>query len=147
MSKMTACALDDMEYIMFQKKTVLAPRIPLVIDQLKLKVLAFFKSISRDSISKPTRPNLPWYLETSYSSTGLARQKTAVTQSSMSNHAVPIEEFSSKIKQIHFWYFWEKQVSLMEFIQMSMGKQNLEEFFFICVSYLDLNFTLLLALM
>ena len=37
-----------------------------------------------------------------------------------------IEEFSSKIKQIHFWYFWEKQVSLMEFIHMSMGKQNLD---------------------
>ena len=36
-----------------------------------------------------------------------------------------IEEFSSKIKQIHFWYFWEKQVSLTEFIHMSMGKQNL----------------------
>ena len=34
---------------------------------------------------------------------------------------------SSKIKQIHFWHFWEKQVSLMEFIHMSMGKQNLEE--------------------
>ena len=37
-----------------------------------------------------------------------------------------IEEFSSKIKQIHFWYFWEKQVSLTEFIHMSMGKQNLD---------------------
>ena len=35
-----------------------------------------------------------------------------------------IEEFSSKMKQIHFWYFWEKQVSLTEFIHMSMGKQN-----------------------
>ena len=37
-----------------------------------------------------------------------------------------IEEFISKIKQIHFWYFWEKQVSLTEFIHMSMGKQNLD---------------------
>ena len=25
---------------------------------------------------------------------------------------------------IHFWYFWEKQVSLTEFIHVSMGKQN-----------------------
>ena len=24
------------------------------------------------------------------------------------------------------WYFWEKQVSLTEFIHMSMGKQNLD---------------------
>ena len=38
-----------------------------------------------------------------------------------------IEEFSSKIKQIHFWYFWEKQVSLTEFIHMSMEKQNLDK--------------------
>ena len=60
----------------------------------------------------------------------------------------PIEEFSSKIKQVHFWYFWEKQVSLTEFIHMSMGKQNLDlKQKSICVSYLDLNFTLLLALM
>ena len=48
------------------------------------------------------------------------------------NHTVTcqlpqIEEFSSKIKQIHFWYFWEKQVSLTEFIHMSMGKQNLDK--------------------
>ena len=35
-----------------------------------------------------------------------------------------IEEFSSKIKQIHFW---EKQVSLTEFIHMS---NSLWEFFF-----------------
>ena len=50
------------------------------------------------------------------------------------------EELSSKIKQIHFWYFWEKQVSLTEVIHMSMGKQNLEDFFlYICMSYLDLN--------
>ena len=55
-----------------------------------------------------------------------------------------IEEFSSKIKQIHFWYFWEKQVSLTEFIHMSTGKQNLDEKKGIWVSYLDLNFTLLL---
>ena len=58
-----------------------------------------------------------------------------------------IEEFSSKIKQIHFWYFWEKQVSLTEFIHMSMRKQNLDFKKSVCVSYLDLNFTLLLALM
>ena len=37
-----------------------------------------------------------------------------------------IEEISFKIKQIHFWYFWEKQVSLTEFTHMSMGKQNLD---------------------
>ena len=37
-----------------------------------------------------------------------------------------IEEFSSKIKQIQIWYFWEKQVSLTEIILMSMGKQNLD---------------------
>ena len=53
-----------------------------------------------------------------------------------------IEEFISKIKQIHFWYFWEKQVYLTEFIHISMGGKKS-----ICVSYLDLNFTLLLALM
>ena len=51
-----------------------------------------------------------------------------------------IEEFSSKIKQIHFWYFWEKQVSLTELIHMSMGKQNLDYKKCICVSYLELNF-------
>ena len=43
-----------------------------------------------------------------------------------------IEEFSSKIKQIHFWYFWEKQVSLTEFIHMSVGKQNLGEKMYLC---------------
>ena len=42
-------------------------------------------------------------------------------------HSSRIEDFNSKIKQIHFWYFWEKQVSLTEFIHMSMGKQNFEE--------------------
>ena len=36
------------------------------------------------------------------------------------------EEFTSKTWYIHFWYFWEKQVSLTEFIHMSMGKQNLD---------------------
>ena len=36
-----------------------------------------------------------------------------------------IEKFSSKIKQIHFWYFWEKQVSLTEFIHMSMGEKKI----------------------
>ena len=30
------------------------------------------------------------------------------------------EEFSSKIKQIHYWYFWEKRVSLTEFLHMSI---------------------------
>ena len=39
----------------------------------------------------------------------------------------------------------EKQVSLTEFIHMSVGKQNLQEKKCICVSYLDLNFTPLLA--
>ena len=29
-------------------------------------------------------------------------------------------------KQIHVWYFWEKQVSLTECIHMSMGTQNLD---------------------
>ena len=60
-----------------------------------------------------------------------------------------IEEFSSKIRQIHSWYFWEKQISLTEFIRMYMGKQNLDlkKKKCICGSYLDLNFTLLLALM
>ena len=53
--------------------------------------------------------------------------------------SLTIEEFSSKIKQIHFWYFWEKQVSLTEFIHMSMGKQKLDLKKCICVSYLDLN--------
>ena len=38
-----------------------------------------------------------------------------------------IEEFISNIKQIHFWYFWEKQVSLTEFIHMSMGEMYLRE--------------------
>ena len=41
-------------------------------------------------------------------------------------YALTFEDFSSKIKQIHFWYFWEKQVSLTEFIHMFMGKQNLD---------------------
>ena len=39
----------------------------------------------------------------------------------------------------------KKQVSLTEFIHMSMGKQNLDlKKNYLCVSYLDLNFTLLL---
>ena len=42
------------------------------------------------------------------------------------NYVSTIEEFSSKIKQIHFWYFWEKQVSLTKFVHLSMGKQNLD---------------------
>ena len=37
-----------------------------------------------------------------------------------------IEELISKTWYIHFWYFWEKQVSLTEFKHMSMGKQNLD---------------------
>ena len=44
----------------------------------------------RGSISKPTQAQLPWYLGSSYSSISPARQTTAVTQSSMSNNAVPI---------------------------------------------------------
>ena len=37
-----------------------------------------------------------------------------------------IEEFSSKIKQIHFWYFWEKTGFFHRILHMSMGIQNLD---------------------
>ena len=40
---------------------------------------------------------------------------------------VEMQELKSlvpKSNKIHFWYFWEKRVSLTKFIHMSMGKQN-----------------------
>ena len=38
-----------------------------------------------------------------------------------------IEELVPKSNMIHFWYFWEKQVYLTEFIHISMGKQNFDD--------------------